>query len=149
MKISTRGRYGLRLLLDLAVHQDEGPVALKDIADRQQLPLAYLKHLTPPLVSKGILLSARGFKGGLLLAKDPSEIKLSEIFGALETPIALSECAGDLGECETSSFSVTRDILMELQKSMEEVLGATTLKDMMERQWKKEQLVPAMSGDGD
>ena len=78
MKLSTRGRYGVRTLLDLALHQDEGLVLLKDIARRQEFSLAYLEHLIAPLIAAGLVKSTRGARGGVSLLKPPSEIKLGE-----------------------------------------------------------------------
>jgi Rrf2 family transcriptional regulator, cysteine metabolism repressor len=139
MKLSTRGRYGTRLLLDLAFHQDKGPVLIGDIARRQQIPLPYLKHLIAPLVGGGLVRSARGAKGGVSLVKTPEEIKLSEVIQLLEGPIGPVDCIDDPGLCERSDSCVTRDVWIELQKAMESVLGATTLQDLMERQKAKEQ----------
>ena len=87
MKLSTRGRYGVRALLDLAAHQGEGPVLLKDIARRQEVSLAYLEHLIAPLVAGGLVKSTRGARGGVLLLKPPSAIKLSEVVQLLEAPL--------------------------------------------------------------
>ena len=144
MKLSTRGRYGSRLLLDVAFHQEQGPVLLRDIARRQQISLPYLKHLIAPLVSGGILRSARGAKGGLLLLKSPEEIKLSEVIQLLEGPIAPVECVDDPGVCERSLSCATRDVWVSLRRAMDGVLEATTLRDLMERQREKEQPVVAM-----
>ena len=139
MKLSTRGRYGSRLLLDLALHQEQGPVLLRDIAQRQQIHLPYLKHLIAPLVAGGILRSVRGAKGGLLLVKSPEQIKLREVIQLLEGSLAPVECVIDPGLCEHSESCVTRDIWAELQKAMDGVLETTTLRDLMERQKEKTQ----------
>jgi Rrf2 family transcriptional regulator, cysteine metabolism repressor len=144
MKLSTRGRYGTRLLLDLAFHQDDGPVLLADVARRQHIPLPYLKHLISPLVGGGVVRSARGAKGGISLVKPPEEIRLSEVIQLLEGSIAPVDCIDDPGACERSSSCVTRDVWMELQKAMDNVLGATTLSDLMERQKEKENPMPEM-----
>ena len=139
MKLSTRGQYGSRLLLDLALHQGKGPVLLRDIACRQQIPLPYLKQLVAPLVSGGLLRSTRGAKGGLLLAKSPEQVHLREVIQLLEGPIAPVECVNDPRLCERSSSCATRDVWAQLQKAMEDVLEGTTLRDLMERQREKEQ----------
>ena len=91
MKLSTKGQYGTRALLDLALRETAEPVPLKDIAQRQQIPLQYLEHLITPLITAGILRSIRGAKGGILLAKPPEEIRLSEVIQNLEGPIAPTE----------------------------------------------------------
>jgi Rrf2 family cysteine metabolism transcriptional repressor len=84
MRLSTRGRYGTRALLDLALHHGEEPVLLKDIAEREQISVRYLEHLITPLIAGGILRTTRGAKGGVSLAKPPREIKLSEVIQLLE-----------------------------------------------------------------
>ena len=92
MKLSTRGRYGIRALLELALRQQESPVLLRDIARSQQISLSYLEHLITPLIAGGVLLSTRGARGGISLAKSPAEIKLSEVFQVLEGSTAPVEC---------------------------------------------------------
>lgn len=139
MKLSTRGRYGTRALLDIALHDEEGPVPLKDIARRQQISLSYLEHLITPLVGGGIVKSSRGIGGGISLAKSPEEIKLNEVLGLLEGSLALSKCVADPTVCNRSEFCVTRDIWTELKTAMDGVLESTTLQGLMERQQKKGQ----------
>ncbi len=139
MKLSTRGRYATRALLDLALHQEEGPVILKDVAQRQEISVQYLEHLMNPLIAAGIVRSTRGPKGGVTLAKPPGEIKLREIIGLLEGSIAPVECVDNPGVCSRSSFCVTRDVWGEMKKAIEEILESTTVQDLVERQRKKEQ----------
>jgi len=137
MKLSTRGRYATRALLDLASHQEEEPVLLKDIAQRQQISLRYLEHLITPLVTAGIIRSTRGVRGGVWLAKPPQEIKLSEVIQLLEGSIAPVECVNNPGICVRSELCVTRDSWGELKKPMDDVLESTTLQDLVERQKRK------------
>lgn len=139
MKLSTRGRYGTRALLELALHQGEGPVPLKDIAQRQQISLRYLEHLITPLIAGGIVLSTRGPRGGVSLAKPPEAVRLSEIIQLLEGSIAPVECVNNPGICVRSKLCVTRDIWSELKKVMNGVLESITLQDLVERQKRKEQ----------
>ncbi len=139
MKLSTRGQYGTRALLDIALHQGEGPIPLKRIAERQQIALQYLEHLVTPLVAAGIIRSTRGAKGGVWLAKAPEEIKLSEVIKLLEGSVAPVECVIDPKFCPRSNVCATRDIWGELKKAMDGVLESTTLRDLAERQKKKEQ----------
>ena len=138
MKLSTRGRYGTRALLELALHQGEGPVLLRDIAQRQQISLQYLEHLITPLIAAGIVLSTRGPRGGVSLAKPPEEIRLSEVIQPLEGSIAPAECVNNPGICARSALCVTRDIWGELKRAMDGVLESTTLQDLVERQKRKE-----------
>jgi len=137
MKLSTRGRYGTRALLELALHQGEGPVLLKDISQRQQISLQYLEHLITPLIAAGIVLSTRGPRGGVSLAKPPEEIRLSEVIQLLEGSIAPVECINNPGVCSRSELCATRDIWGEMKKAMNGVLESTTLQDLVERQRRK------------
>jgi len=137
MKLSTRGRYATRALLDLAFHQEEEPVLLKDIAQRQQISLRYLEHLITPLVTAGIIRSTRGVRGGVWLAKPPQEIKLSEVIRLLEGSIAPVDCINNPEVCIRSEFCVTRDIWSELKKAMDDVLESITLQNLVERQKRK------------
>ncbi len=139
MKLSTRGRYATRALLDLALHQGQAPVLLKDIAQRQEISLRYLEHLITPLIAAGIILSTRGPRGGVSLAKPPEEIRLSKVIQLLEGSIAPVQCINNPEICARSKFCVTRDIWDELKRAMNGVLESTTLQDLVERQKRKEQ----------
>ena len=134
MKLSTRTRYGTRALLDLALHAGEGLVLLKDIARRQEVSLPYLEHLITPLIAAGLVKSTRGARGGVLLLKPPSEIKLSEVVQLLEGSIAPVDCVNDPRVCHRSASCVTRDIWIEMKSAMSHVLDSTTLQDLVERQ---------------
>jgi len=144
MKFSTRGRYGTRALLELALHQGEGPVLLRDIAQRQQISLQYLEHLITPLITAGMVVSTRGPRGGVWLARPPEEIRLSEVIQLLEGSIAPVECLNNPEICNRSESCATRDIWGELKKAMNGVLESTTLQDLVERQKSKEQPEEAM-----
>ena len=137
MKLSTRTRYGTRALLELALHQGEGPVFLKDIAKKQQISLSYLEHLVTPLISGGIIRSIKGPRGGVTLAKRPEDIKLIEVTRLLEGSLAPVECVDHPEVCGRSEKCVTRDIWGEVKKAMNGVLEATTLQDLVDRQKKK------------
>lgn len=144
MKLSTRGRYGTRALLDLALHQGQGRILLKDIAQRQQISLRYLEHLIAPLIAGGMVRSARGAKGGVSLARHPKDIRLSEAIQLLEGSIALVACINNPGICDRSGSCATRDIWGEMKQAIDEVLESTTLQDLVERQKRKEQPEAAM-----
>ncbi len=144
MKLSTRGRYATRALLDLALHQGGGPTLLKDIAQRQQISVRYLEHLITPLIAGGILRSTRGARGGVWLTKSPEEIRLSEVIQLVEGPLSVVECINNPEICSRSAFCVTRDVWSELKRAMNEILESTTLQDLVERQKQKEQIVTAM-----
>jgi Rrf2 family cysteine metabolism transcriptional repressor len=134
MKISTKGRYGVRALLDLALHQGEGLVLLKDIARRQEVSLPYLEHLIAPLIAAGLVKSTRGAHGGVSLLKPPSEIKLGEVVQLLEGSIAPVGCVNNPALCHRSASCVARDIWSEMKNAMSRVLDSTTLQDLVERQ---------------
>jgi Rrf2 family cysteine metabolism transcriptional repressor len=134
MKLTTKGRYGTRALLDIALNSQDGPVTLKEVARRQQISLSYLEHLISPLVEGGVIRSTRGVGGGVALARSPGEIRLSEVIGLLENSMAPAECVENPGVCRRSEFCATRDIWRELKTAMDGVLKSTTLDDLMERQ---------------
>ena len=134
MKLSTKGRYGTRALLELALHEGEEPVLLRDIASGQQISLSYLEHLISPLIAGGIIRSTKGPRGGISLVRNPAEIKLSEVIQLLEGSVAPAECVDNPDICDRSSSCVTRDIWSELKNVMSGVLESTTLQDLVERQ---------------
>jgi len=138
MKISTKGRYGTRALLDVALHQNESPVQLKAIAQRQQISLHYLEHIIAPLIAAGMLRSTRGARGGVSLGRSPQGIRLSEVVQVLEGSIAPAECVDDPNVCSRADLCVTRDIWAEMKGAMASVLESTTLQDLVERQREKQ-----------
>jgi len=138
MKISTKGRYGIRALLDVALHQGGSPVQLKAIAQRQQISLHYLEHIIAPLIAAGMLRSTRGARGGVSLGRSPQEIRLSEVVQVLEGSIAPAECVDDPNVCSRADLCVTRDIWAEMKGAMAGVLESTTLRDLVERQREKQ-----------
>ncbi len=142
MKISTKGRYGTRALLEVALSQDDGLVQLKYIAEKQEIPLPYLERIIAPLVKAGFLASTRGPLGGIALGKDPSEIRISEVVEALEGSIAPVACVDDPSTCPRADSCATCDLWAEVKEAMEEVLDAVTLNDLVERQKKKQGDIP-------
>jgi Rrf2 family cysteine metabolism transcriptional repressor len=144
MKLSTRGRYGTRVLLDLAMHRDQGLVLLKDVAKRQDVSLRYLEHIITPLVMAGIVRSTRGAKGGVFLAKPPDKIKLIEVIQILEGSTAPVECVDSPGLCNRSKTCVTRDVWIEVKTAIDRILENTTLDDLAQKQRMKELPEPAM-----
>ena len=139
MKLSTKGRYAVRAMLDLAQHYEDGLVLVKDVARRQGISERYLEHLFISLKTGGLVKSVRGARGGFTLAKAPNKIKLIDIVRVCEGPLALVGCIVDASICPRSSQCATRDVWSELQAAMTDVLGSKTLQDMVERQQLKEQ----------
>jgi len=131
MKISTRTRYGTRLMLELAIHYDTGPVFLKDIAKAEDISEKYLSQIIIPLKSLGLVNSFRGAKGGYVLARAPKEITLREIAEVLEGGFDLLSCVNNPGVCQRISICVTRDIWNLLGKTMANILDSITLDDLV------------------
>lgn len=144
MKISTRARYGTRALLDIAQHSDKGPVVLKDIAQRQDISEQYLVHVIAPLKVAGLIRSIRGVRGGFVIAKPPSQIKLDEVIQILEGSIAVVPCVDDPKVCSRVNSCIAHDVWGEMTSAMGQVLRSRTLQDLMEMQRKKEQGKAAM-----
>jgi Rrf2 family protein len=144
MKLSTKGRYGTRALLDVALHQEDSPVQLKVIAQRQQIPLHYLEHIIAPLITAGLLRSTRGAYGGVSLGKPPQEIVLSEVIQVLEGSITPVECVDDPNVCSRADICVTRDVWTDVKKAMVGVLESVTLQDLVDRQIDTQKLASEM-----
>jgi len=133
MKLSTRSRYGVRLMLDLALHANEGPVRLGVIAKRQGIGIKYLEQIIIPLKKANYVLSVRGPKGGHLLSRDPGEITVGQIVSLLEGGLKLTRCVQYPEECERSDYCVTRILWKETTEAMHERLDAITLRELMNR----------------
>ncbi len=139
MKLTTKGRYGTRALLEIALHEREQPVPLKEIAERQHISLTYLEHLIAPLVQGGLLRSVRGVGGGVSLARAPEDIRLGEAIRMLEGSLAPAGCVNNPGLCSRSASCATHDIWSEVADAVDRVLDSVTLKDLAERQKQKQQ----------
>ncbi len=133
MKLSTKGRYGVRLMLDLALHEGTEPVVLKDIAARQEISEKYLSNIIPLLRNAGLVHAVRGSQGGYTLARPPREITLKEILLVLEGSMCIVECIEQPALCQRSEDCYVRDVWGEVTGKMMEVLESFTLQSMMER----------------
>jgi Rrf2 family protein len=134
MKLSTKGRYGVRLMIDLAAHYGEGPILLREIAKREEISEKYLSNLVNPLKAMGLVEATRGVHGGYVLGKLPAEITMKEIIEILEGPLCLVECVEKPAACDRTAHCITRDLWRETADGMAQVLGKYTLADMVERQ---------------
>ncbi|MBE9477737.1 MAG: Rrf2 family transcriptional regulator [Chloroflexi bacterium] len=134
MKLSTRGRYAVRAMLDLALQSGGGPTLIKDISERQQISRLYLEQLFTRLKAAGLVRSVRGPRGGFMLTRPPREIRFSDIVQAMEGSMAPVECVDDTMLCSRADSCVTRRVWAEVKEAMDEVLTATTLEDLVERQ---------------
>src|SRR5512139_1822464 len=127
MKISTKVRYGVRAMLELASHYGKGPIDLKAIAKKEDISLKYLEQVVIPLRTAGLVKSVRGSKGGYSLAKSPSEISLKDVIEVLEGPIRLVDCLADPKICRKIQSCVTREIWNEATDAINRVFGSVTL----------------------
>lgn len=134
MKISTKGRYGTRALLEVALRNKDDVVRLKDIAEQQEIPLHYLERIIAPLVKAGFLTSTRGPSGGVSLGKPSSDIRIGEVIQVLEGSMAPVACVDDPSTCSRAGACATCDLWGEVKEAMEEVLDGVTLEDLVERQ---------------
>ena len=132
MKISTKGRYGLRALIDLSVHSDGKPVLLRDIAKRQEISRRYLERLFSSLKSIGVIRSVRGAQGGYVLARDPKAIRVSDILEALEGPFIPVDCVGNQDVCQQSDECVTRDIWCSIARQIKDYFDNMVLETLIE-----------------
>ena len=137
MKISTKGRYALRLLLDLAVYNTGEPISLKDVAKRQEISEKYLEQIISLLNKAGFVRSIRGAQGGYMLAKTPSEYTVGMILRLTEGRLAPVSCVGeDSIECERRQGCVTVRVWEKLNDAVNQVVDNITLADLVE--WHQE-----------
>lgn len=133
MKISTKGRYGLRIMTDIAVNANDGCVSLKDIAEREQLSEKYLEQIILLLSKEGLVKSVRGAKGGYHLTRSPDEITVEDILKATEGSLAPVACAEDNGRCENYCDCVTSFIWTKIYEATISVVSSITLSDLAKR----------------
>ena len=135
MKISTKGRYALRMLVDLAEHQNCGFVALKDIADRQNISKKYLEQIIPIFNKSDILKTTRGSQGGYMLSRSPDKYTVGEILHLTEGSLAPVDCLNqDPIECERSGICATLPVWQGLNRVISEYLDSITLQDILDQQ---------------
>lgn len=137
MKLSTKGRYAARAMLDIALNQGGGPVAVREIAERQRISERYLENILTVLVGAGLVISTRGKSGGFSLSRAPRDINLEEIITAVEGSLAPVDCVDDVNNCDMVSICVTYEIWCKLEKALMDILSSTTLKDMIDMYDKK------------
>lgn len=138
MKISTKGRYALRLMLDIAEYNTGEPVSIKDIAKRQDISEKYLEQIISILNKAGFVRSIRGAQGGYVLRKEPKEYTVGMILRQTEGDLAPVACVGDEGfECDRERECVTVRVYKQLNDAINGVVDNITLEDMLE--WKREQ----------
>jgi Rrf2 family transcriptional regulator, cysteine metabolism repressor len=131
MKMSTRGRYGLRAMLDLARHFGERAVLMSDVARREDLSRKYLHALLTSLRSAGLVRSVRGAGGGFVLTRHPAEIRLNEVVNALEGPLSLVPCVANQRRCRKAGQCTARRVWQQLSTAVESMLNSITLQDLL------------------
>lgn len=135
MKMSTKGRYGLRVMIDLAENYGRGPILVEAIAARQGVSAAYIHVLVGGLKAAGLLRGVRGRSGGYEIARPPSAVTALDVVEALEGKVSMVDCAGvDPSTCSRSGRCVTQELWADVGASMSSVLAARTLADLAERQ---------------
>ncbi len=135
MKLSTKGRYGVTAMYDLAMHIGKGPISLKSVAARQQISEHYLEQLMGQLRKAGLVKSTRGAQGGYILVKQPQDISVGDIVRVMEGPIAPVDCLlstdpGSNGYCPRTEICVTRNVWQKVGESISNVLDSITLQDL-------------------
>jgi Rrf2 family cysteine metabolism transcriptional repressor len=132
MKLSTKGRYAARAMLDLALNYGKDPVSVREIAERQKISERYLENILNILVRAGLVVSTRGKSGGFSLSREPENIDLGEIITTVEGSLAPVDCVADSSNCDRVSICVTYEIWRKLENAMMDILSSTTLKDMID-----------------
>ena len=140
MILSTKGRYGLKMMYEFALNYGKGPMSLKEVAQKQRLSETYLEQLIAHLRKAGLVTSVRGAQGGYELSRKPEEITVGEIIRELEGPLAPSECVlDDEPECSNADYCVTRLIWEKIMDSINNVIDSITLNDMINDYYKLKQ----------
>lgn len=133
MKLSTKGKYGVRAIFEVARHYGKGPITIKEIADRQGISFSYLEQILHKLGKAGLIESVRGPSGGYLLARKPSALTIGDIVRALEGPIALSHCLepGESGDCNQADDCVAKIVWAKVGAKIEEALDSISFDDLL------------------
>ncbi|MDH3316989.1 MAG: Fe-S cluster assembly transcriptional regulator IscR [Gammaproteobacteria bacterium] len=132
MKLTTKGRYAVTAMLDLAIHDDAGPVALSDIAQRQGISLSYLEQLFARLRKRGLVRSVRGPGGGYQLGRETSDIAVSDVIWAVDEMVDATRCAGR-ENCQGEERCLTHDLWNDLSQQIREFLSGIDLAELVER----------------
>lgn len=131
MKLSTKGRYGVKAMVELAINYGGEPISIKVISEKQNISEYYLEQLFSPLRKAGLVKSIRGAQGGYVLNRAPGEITVADIMNVLEGPVEISECL-DEGTCSNMDSCATRLLWARIKDSIDKVMESTTLYDMVE-----------------
>lgn len=132
MRLTTKGRYAVTAMLDLAIHQGKGPIALADIAHRQGISLSYLEQLFAKLRRSALVSSVRGPGGGYNLARPASEIQVAEVITAVDENVDTTRCGG-VGNCHNDGPCLTHDLWMNLSRRIHDYLNQISLQQLVDR----------------
>lgn len=131
MKLSTKGRYGVRAMVDLASNYGSAPISIKTISKRENLSEYYLEQLFSPLRRANIIRSVRGAQGGYVLCKSPKEITVGDIMTILEGPIEIADCIDGV-ECDSADCCATKAVWEKIKNSIDSVMDSITLQDIID-----------------
>lgn len=137
MRMSTRGRYGARVMLELALRHKDGAISIKDIAESQEISAKYLVQIITSLKAAGLVTSIRGSGGGYVLSRPPAKITLGEVIRTLEGSIAPVHCVNDGTSCPRTDLCVTHDVWVQMKDAMDNILNSLDLEKMAKRQKRK------------
>lgn len=132
MRLTTKGRYAVTAMLDLAIHHEQGPVALCDIAQRQGISLSYLEQLFSQLRKRGLVISTRGPGGGYRLGRGPEEIAVVDVIAAVDESVDATRCGGK-ENCQQDQRCLTHDLWHDLSQQIHNFLGGIDLAQLVER----------------
>jgi len=139
VRLTTKGRYAVTAMLDLALHADQGPISLAEIAERQEISLSYLEQLFARLRKRKLVASVRGPGGGYVLGRSASEIDIAGVITAVDEHIDTTACGG-LGNCHGDKRCITHELWQELSNSIHDYLSKISLQDLMDRQHRQQRV---------
>lgn len=133
MKISTKARYGLRALIEIAANSSQVPLGISSIAERQEIPPKYLEQIIPTLKQGGLVKSTRGARGGYTLARKPETIRLNRVVELLDGPIVPVECIANPDSCKRVVSCAAREVWVRVGRAVMDSLDSMTLQDLVDR----------------
>ncbi len=151
IKISSKGRYGVKAVYELALHYGQGPVAVNWIAKAQNISEQYLEQLMGPLKKGGLVRGLRGAQGGYILAKPPDQISVSDVVDAVEGPIVLTDCSSFEGQgCPEIDYCVGPDVWSRVQEALIETMSSMSFQMLidLQREHFKETVASLLEGGG-
>ncbi len=140
MRLTTKGRFAVTAMVDLALRNGDGPVTLAEISQRQKISLSYLEQLFGKLRRRGLVDSVRGPGGGYCLAKDTTQVSVADVILAVDEPIDATQCGG-MENCRDEEKCITHDLWAKLNERIFDYLGAVTLRQLVDEQCARESAV--------